>query len=311
MTKKGSEPMTTLKDTDNFAQAFLSWVYSSGARIRPTMSVLHLFKLGKIKGFRNRFPWMDPRKNSMSYLPISCQPADRLLKKDTPGYSVRTIPVNETAGKTASEVLPQQIVHEFIEKSEYHVIMDHCGCRLAGECAHFTADIGCLFMGETALKLPRGVSRRATREEAHRHVDRAVAAGLVPVVGKIRVDNFIFLTPDKHRLLSVCFCCHCCCMMGAFKHLPGEHLDQVMTRLEGVVIEVTDRCTGCGTCVETCIFDAIDIQNRRAVHNDRCRACGRCVTYCPEKAVIIRIDNQETSFQAAMERIESYVRITG
>ena len=59
---------------DNLIQLFLSWVFSSGARIRPTMSVLHIFKLGKIKAFRNRFPWMNPKKNSMSYLPISCRP---------------------------------------------------------------------------------------------------------------------------------------------------------------------------------------------------------------------------------------------
>jgi UDP-glucose 4-epimerase len=307
----GPRPAIKSEDKDNLIQAVLSWIFSSGARIRPTMSVLHIFRLGKIRVFRNHFPWMDPKKNSMTYLPISCQSDNHYPEKNASDLSIRKIAVNETAAETESEVLPARIVHEFIEKAEHHVIMDHCGCRMSGECAHFTADIGCLFMGETALKLPRGVSHRATKEEAHRHVDQALEAGLVPVVGKIRVDNFIFLTPDKQRLLSVCFCCHCCCMMGAFKHLPGDHLDQVMTRLEGVVIEVTDACTGCGTCVETCIFDAIDIQNRRAVHNDRCRACGRCVTYCPENAVKISIENQDTYVQAAMERIESYVRITG
>ena len=186
---------------------------------------------------------------------------------------------------------------------------DRCGCRLAGGCEHFTADIGCLFMGETALHLPHGISRRVDREQAHRHVERAVGVGLVPVVGKIRVDNFIFLTPDKNRLLSVCFCCHCCCMMGAFKHLPGEHLNHVMTPLEGVRIEVTDDCTGCGVCTETCIFDAIEIRNGRAFHTMQCRSCGRCVTYCPNNAVTISIDNPETFAQAAEQRIERYVKV--
>ena len=131
---------------DNFIQSILSWVFVSGARIRPTMSVLQIFKLGKIKAFRNIQPWMSPKKNSMTYLPISYKPE----------MTTRKIPVEESAGESASEILPPRIVHDFIEKAEYHVIMDHCGCRLSGECEHFTADIGCLFMGETALNLPHG-----------------------------------------------------------------------------------------------------------------------------------------------------------
>ncbi len=284
---------------DNFIQSILSWVFVSGARIRPTMLVLHIFKLGKISAFRNIQPWMSPKKNSMTYLPISYKP-------ETPP---RKISVEESAGESASEILPPRIVHDFIEKSEYHVIMDRCGCRLGGECEHFTSDIGCLFMGETALNLPHGVSRRVTREQAHRHVERAIGVGLVPVVGKIRVDNFIFLTPDKNRLLSVCFCCHCCCMMGAFKHLPGEHLDNVMTPLEGVCIEVADDCNACGTCLETCIFEAITIESGKAKHSDQCRACGRCVTYCPQDAVKITIESPETFTEAAKQRIESYVKV--
>ncbi len=284
---------------DNLVQSVLSWVFASGARIRPTMSVLHLFKLGRIKAFRNIQPWMNPKKNSMTYLPISYKP-----QKTT-----RKISIDEKAGEGASEILPQRIVHDFIEKAKYHVIMDRCGCRLAGECEHFTADIGCLFMGESALKLPHGVSHRVTKEQAHRHVERAIGVGLVPVVGKIRVDNFIFLTPDKNRLLSVCFCCHCCCMMGAFKHLTGEHLDQVMTPLEGVSVKVSEDCIGCGRCLETCIFEAIHIENGKALHSSMCRACGRCVTNCPQHAVEITIANPDTFAETVKQRIESYVRV--
>jgi UDP-glucose 4-epimerase len=286
-------------EKDTAVQAFLSWVFASGVRTRPTMTVLHIFKLSRFRWFRNRFPWVDPDKNSMTYLPISYQP-----KRET-----KNIPINESAGVPVSEVLPSRIVHDFIEKNRYHVIMDRCGCRLARECRHFTADVGCLFMGETALNLPHGVSRRVSKEEAHRHVDRAIGVGLVPIVGKIRVDNFIFLTPDTQKLLSVCFCCHCCCMMGAFKYLPAEHLDQVMTPLEGVQVEVTDACIGCGTCVETCIFEAIRMENGRAVHSSQCRACGRCVTYCPQHAVSISIKNPDTFKDEVERRIDSYLKV--
>lgn len=283
---------------DNPIQAILSWVFSSGPRIRPTMTVLNVFRLGRIPGFTAIHPWMNPKKNSMSYLPINL---------GTAGGS-KTIQIEESAGEAISQAAPPAIIHDFIEKTNFHVIMDKCGCRLAGNCQHFTPHIGCLFMGETALKLPHGVSRRVTREQAHAHVDKAISVGLVPITGKIRVDNFIFLTPDHQKLLSVCFCCHCCCMMGAFRHLPAKHLDRVMKPLEGVAVEVTDACIGCGTCIKTCIFQAISIENGRALHSDKCRSCGRCATNCPQEAV--RVSITDPSYRGAAEkRIESYVRL--
>ena len=273
------------KKKDNFIQGTLSWIFSSGARIKPTLIVLNIFKLGKIPGLREFIPWMDHKKNSMSYLPV-----------------------NKSLGKVTNHVLPVKIVHEFIDKSNIHVIMDKCGCRLAGECKNFSHEIGCLFMGESALKLPHGISRRVTAEYAHKHVERAASVGLIPMIGKVRVDNFIFLTPDESKLLSVCFCCHCCCMLTAFKHIPGKYLDGIMQPLEGLSIEVNDNCIGCGTCIETCGFNAIKIENGRAVHNEQCRGCGRCETNCPNQAITIKINNNNV-IDEAMKRIEAYVKI--
>lgn len=272
------------REPDNIRQAALSWVFRSGKRIRPTMSVLHVFKLGKIAWLRERIPWMAADKNSMTYLPI-----------------------NQNL-ESVDEVLPPQLVHDFIDEARQFVVMDTCGCRLAGNCEHFTSSVGCLFMGDGALTLPHGVSRQVTREEAHAHVDRAVEVGLVPMTGKVRIDNFIFLTPDKQKLLSVCFCCHCCCMMRAFKHVPAEQLDEVMPRLEGLRIVVTEACKGCGECLETCGFGAIAIEGGRARHSEQCRGCGRCERTCPNGAVRISVDQAAATAQAK-RRIESYVEI--
>jgi UDP-glucose 4-epimerase len=272
---------------DTKTQAILSWIFKSGARTRPTMAVLNVFRLGKIPWLRDRIPWMNPQKNSMSYLPI-----------------------NKSLGGAVEQVLPPQIVHDFIDKANIHVIMDTCGCRLARECTHYTPTVGCLFMGETALKLPHGISRRVSREQAHAHVDRAVEVGLVPMTGKVRVDNFIFLTPDESKLLSVCFCCHCCCMMTSLKHIPAAHLDKLMVPVDGLRVEVTDHCIGCGTCMETCGFGAISIVNGRAVHSAQCRGCGRCERFCPNHAVRISIDRKQYT-QDVEQRIMSYVDISG
>ncbi|MFP4444955.1 MAG: NAD-dependent epimerase/dehydratase family protein [Desulfosudaceae bacterium] len=271
------------RDKDNIIQAILSWIFKSGPRTRPTMEVLHIFKLGKIPGLRRLIPWMNPAKNSITYLPV-----------------------NQSLGEVSNEALPVQVLHDFIEQASIHVIMDKCGCRLGRQCENYTHDIGCLFMGDSALKIPHGVSRRVTREQAHAHVERAIDAGLVPMTGKVRVDNFIFLTPDRSQLLSVCFCCPCCCMMTAFRHMPGDYLDGLMPAVEGVRVEVLDNCVGCGTCLDACGFGAIQIVDGRAVHDDHCRGCGRCVTYCPHEAVTIRIDNPH-AVDDVKKRIEAYV----
>jgi len=268
---------------DNLIQATLSWIFKSGPRTRPTMAVLHVFKLGKIPGLRRLIPWMNPGKNCISYLPV-----------------------NKSLGEVSNQALPVQALHDFIDKAANHVIMDKCGCRLAHNCRNYPHDIGCLFMGKSALRIPHGVSRKVTRQQAHAHVERAIDAGLVPMVGKVRVDNFIFLTPDKSQLLSVCFCCPCCCMMTAFKHIPGDYLDGLMPPVEGVRVEVTDTCVGCGACLDACGFGAIKIFNGRAVHDNHCRGCGRCVTFCPHEAIKITIDNPHV-VEDIKKRIESYV----
>jgi UDP-glucose 4-epimerase len=131
------------------------------------------FKLGKIPGVRSVFPWTNPRKNSITYLPVG-----------------------EHVAYKEEELLPQT-VHNLINRASVHVILDRCACRFGQECGNHPTDIGCLFMGESALSMPESVRRRATREEAHAHVDRAVSAGLVPMVGKVRFDNDAFMIREQ------------------------------------------------------------------------------------------------------------------
>ena len=272
---------------DDPFRAFLSWGFKQGTLLVGFFKGLDLlFKLGKVLGLRNVFSWTSPEKNSMTYLPV-----------------------NESLKQTADTVLPPQIVYDLINEASIHYKLDHCGCRLAHKCEHFPYEVGCLFMGESALKLPAGIGRIITREQAIKHAQRAVGLGLVPMTGKVRVDNSLFWVKDEKKLLTVCFCCDCCCMMGYLKHTPGEHLDKVMTPIEGISLEVTDECIGCGTCVEHCIFEAITVENGRAVHSGQCRGCGRCERYCPNNAVRIRIDNPNFK-EDVIRRIKGYVEFS-
>jgi UDP-glucose 4-epimerase len=289
------------KRLNNPLQSLVTYVLQHSQLSKPGLNILNglLFLIGKTPGLRNVWPWTDPNKNSMTYLPII---------KIEPRMPF-TLPINESAGKVVNEIIPLQILHDFIDSASHHVISDKCFCRVAHDCKNFTPDVGCILMGETTEKLPPGLMRKVTKEEAHKHVEKAVKLGLVPVTGKVNFDNTGFLTPDTKKLLSVCLCCHCCCMMGYFKHTPANHLNKVFPAVEGISVEVTDGCKGCGTCIETCIFDAITIQNRKAVHSAQCRGCGRCVMNCPNKAASISINNPNYR-QDVFNRIMSHIDLS-
>jgi heterodisulfide reductase subunit A-like polyferredoxin len=47
-----------------------------------------------------------------------------------------------------------------------------------------------------------------------------------------------------------------------------------------------DLCIGCGTCIESCAAEAIElIDTVASVNNDRCVGCGVCAHLCPENAI--------------------------
>lgn len=250
--------------------------------LRTMLAVIRsIFRVISLPGIRDRHSWVHPEKNMSTVLPINEE-----LKQN-------------------GVLAPVPIVSELINKSSYRMIMNICGCRQAYDCNNHSAEIGCLFMGESVRKIPRGLGRPVSREEAVAHLHRAIDNGLVPAVGKANVDTFLYQLPSDGKFVSVCFCCHCCCLGGAFKNLPAEHFNRISPRLEGLRIEVTDTCTGCGTCMEYCLYEAITIEDGRAVHSEICRGCGRCSRYCPSNAVNISLDNP--NFQAdVLNRISRY-----
>ncbi|MCK4723199.1 MAG: 4Fe-4S binding protein [Dehalococcoidia bacterium] len=50
----------------------------------------------------------------------------------------------------------------------------------------------------------------------------------------------------------------------------------------------TDKCVGCGACVDVCPQEAISIQNGIAIIDQKlCMQCGNCTVTCPADAVYV------------------------
>ncbi len=52
--------------------------------------------------------------------------------------------------------------------------------------------------------------------------------------------------------------------------------------------KVTDKCIGCGVCVNQCPVNAIKINpetSKAEIDQEICIKCGKCVTVCPANAI--------------------------
>jgi ferredoxin len=129
--------------------------------------------------------------------------------------------------------------------------------------------------------------------EADRQQARAITADEA-----VRLVRMVAERGDIHQLFyykasglpyELCNCCTCCCFPLREAKEKGDYAEQ----LHSGYVAVTDAelCTGCGTCLDSCFFEARQMTGATPDLIDvRCFGCGRCVADCPEGA--IRLDFQ-------------------
>lgn len=242
----------------------------------------NIFKLTRLPGMSHH-PWLRSDKTDMRWLPI-----------------------NEDIQMPENAPMPLTLLDRLIEEASHRVIWETCGCRVGYSCKDYPEEIGCLMMGDSAVECHLKGGREVGVDEAKAHARKAVEAGLVPVVGKARIDNALFLVKDRGRLLTTCFCCECCCITRFNRHVPFKLVEPIFRPLDGITVTVTDECRGCGKCAKHCYVEAIRVVDKRAVIGEVCRACGRCATVCPEGAIEIAIDDPRF-LEKAYASIRSHV----
>jgi ferredoxin len=204
-------------------------------------------------------------------------------------------------------VLPSKVVEHFIEKAAHHWIMNFCICREALQCTEYPIELGCLFLGEAAVQIRPDLGRKVTKEEALDHVKTCREAGLVHLIGRNKLDAmWLNVSPGK-KLMTICNCCPCCCLWKMLPDLDAD-IGKKVTRMPGVSIALSDTCTGCGACVDTCFVNAITIVEGKAIISRECRGCGRCVEICPHDALSLHID--EKFFTESIDRLDAVVDVS-
>jgi len=53
-----------------------------------------------------------------------------------------------------------------------------------------------------------------------------------------------------------------------------------------------EECTGCGNCVDSCPYGAIELENNKAIVLPNCNLCGICVENCPVEAISLERDKK-------------------
>lgn len=205
-----------------------------------------------------------------------------------PSPPLRVIPMYR-AIKDLPDIEPFEDMREILKAQETRAVCS-CSCRkrrtdLGMACEH-SHDVNCFQFnrgGEYAIT--RGTGRELTYEEALALVDEIEEDGLV--------HNW---RNDRNMSMPVmCNCCIDCCMIW---HPVDTHKADIgkfwaKSRYEARVDQ--SLCTGCQTCVDRCMFDAIEMVKvpgtkklKAQIDPEKCFGCGACVLACPPEALSMK-----------------------
>ncbi len=218
------------------------------------------------------------------------------------------IPVNEAIQPSGSEVLPYNLLRPLIEGASARFRMDKCMCRDNEGCQSYPHEIGCLYLGDGAAQISPYLGHPVSIDEALAHMENAMQKGLVPLIAHTTFDAYLLGIPYR-RMLTVCFCCDCCCVVRRGLRMGPPAFWDIVTRLPGLSVEVGEACMGCEICLGACPVGAIRMVNGRAVTSEQCKGCGRCIEICPVEAILMRVAPEVDVYNHLQRHITEFTDI--
>jgi len=81
-------------------------------------------------------------------------------------------------------------------------------------------------------------------------------------------------------------------MLGQQKQQLNQRINQLENGRKTVAVVDSEKCTGCGVCIDVCPVGAIEVDRQAVVNEKTCTGCGACVSECPNEAIIIAKKNK-------------------
>ena len=175
------------------------------------------------------------------------------------------------------QIIPYPLARDIILTGTPEVAAYECACRHARP-EHCEPTQVCMVVGRPFVDFllehnPDSV-RRLTQTEALDLLRAEHERG--------HVHSAWFKDVMDGRFYAICNCCSCCC---AGIEAMVDYGSPIMAS-SGYVARLDElACSGCGTCVETCPFGALSMNDVAHVDWDSCMGCGACETQCPAECV--------------------------
>ncbi len=188
---------------------------------------------------------------------------------------------------TTERIIPFHYANRIIlEEPEYIAVMD-CPCRLSRNKPCEPVNV-CIAVGRTTAQFwlehgDRYHARKITQEDALQIIRDGRGRG--------EITTAWFKVATGARTGVICTCCRCCCGgLEAMRIARGlKHSGDLSILIpSGYKVERDrDRCNSCGTCVDVCMFEAMnkDEEGDPVYERDLCMGCGLCIEKCEQGAL--------------------------
>ena len=217
-------------------------------------------------------------------------------KTDTSQH--RVVPISKSI-QAGFDILPYDHAEKII-RSQTKISVAHCICRkqaqMLGKGCDHPSEV-CLAFGTGAYYyIENGLGREVSQEEALDILRTGMEAGLVLQPG------------NGQRVWGICMCCTCGCqLLRALKKMP-KPARMAHTNFNAVCSDT--HCTACGTCVDLCPMEAIEIiENAASVNIDRCIGCGVCVASCDFDAIALHQKSAKEHYTPPKDIVEMHKRV--
>jgi len=213
-----------------------------------------------------------------------------LLKRETNVYHGKVVKLDDAIKLVTIDqdidlpslpetIIPYEKARDLILENPDHICVIDCPCRTTKENPCTPVDV-CIIIGDpfVSFVLENNLDnpRKLTAEEAIDIIKAEDERG--------HVHTAFFKDAMADRFYCICNCCKCCCTaMGA------HFINTPMMAASGYLSEISDDCAGCGNCKEYCQFDALSMEEGKAlVDDEKCMGCGVCESKCSNEAISLR-----------------------